>query len=67
MKWVIRNAITEDVFERFSRTDGRPVWSNSLKKAKWFTDWTEVQVAISIIQKCGDESYPVSEAFERNL
>ena len=63
-KWIIRNAVTEDVLEGFGR-DGYPKWVvDNPKKWKWFKTWTEVQSAVTIIRKCGDDCYPVSLASE---
>lgn len=66
MKWIIRNAETEDVLERFSRKDESPVFSNNDKKAKWFYSWVEVQRAVAIAQKCGYDVYPISEKSDRD-
>jgi hypothetical protein len=65
MRWIIRNALTEDVLESFDK-EGRPKWvSDSPKRWKWFKKWSEVTLAVSLIQKCGDECYPVSLESEK--
>jgi hypothetical protein len=59
MRWVIVNSETEDVFERFAK-DGTPCWSDRDDKAKWFKEWREITLSVSLLQKAGYDCYPVT-------
>ena len=58
MRWIVRNARTEDVLEDFSKRDGSPIWTTNDNRAKWFNSWNDVSTAVDMAQKFNAECYP---------